>query len=38
MIRTTLLGLFAWVACLVGLGMVLRLNWELFMLGWRALG
>ena len=32
-----LLGMLAWAAALVTAGVVLRINWELFMLGWSAL-
>lgn len=32
-----LLGMLGWAVFLIVLGVVLRVNWELFMLGWSAL-
>ena len=32
-----MLGMLGWAVLLIVLGVVLRVNWELFMLGWSAL-
>lgn len=32
-----LLGMLGWAVFLIVLGVALRVNWELFMLGWSAL-
>lgn len=31
------LGMLAWGAALVTLGVIARVNWELFLIGWSAL-
>lgn len=36
-VGTVMLGMLAWAVLLIVLGVVLRVNWELFMLGWSAL-
>jgi len=34
----TLISIALWCFLLMFLGLVVRINWELFMLGWRAVG
>lgn len=31
-------GVFTWCLGLMIVGLVFRINWELFLMGWRALG
>ena len=36
-LAAVLVGMLGWAVVLIVLGVVLRINWELFMLGWSAL-